>query len=507
MAGAIAAHPALERLGIEPVNSGACGRDWLPARSKTIASVSPVDGRELARVGLASEQDYDTLIAQAVGLFERWRMLPAPQRGQIVRDIGDELRKFKDDLGALVTLEMGKILAEGKGEVQEMIDIADFAVGLSRQLYGLTMPSERPEHRMYEQWHPLGVVGVISAFNFPVAVWSWNAFLAAVCGDCVVWKPSLKTPLTAIAVQKICDRVLERHGWRGVFSLIIGEDSVVGSRMLSDHRVPLVSATGSCRMGRVVAETVARRLGRTLLELGGNNGIIVMNDANLDLTLRAVLFGAVGTAGQRCTSTRRLFLQRGIAASMTEKLKASYAQVRVGDPLDESTLVGPLIDRQAVEGMQAALQRIRNEGGEIIFGGEELGGCYVRPALVKARPDMSILKEEVFAPILYLIEFDTLDQAVQWHNDVPQGLSSAMFTTNLISAETFLSARGSDCGIANINIGTSGAEIGGAFGGEKDTGGGRESGSDSWKAYMRRQTVTINWSDELPLAQGIKFQI
>jgi aldehyde dehydrogenase (NAD+) len=402
---------------------------------------------------------------------------------------------------------MGKILAEGRGEVQEMIDIADFAVGLSRQLYGLTMPSERPQHRMYEQWHPLGIAGVISAFNFPVAVWSWNALIAAVCGDCVLWKPSLKTPLTAIAVQKICDRVFERHGWRGVFGLIIGEDSTIGKRLLEDRRIPLVSATGSCRMGRIVAETVGRRLGRTLLELGGNNGIIVMHDANLDLALRAVLFGSVGTAGQRCTSTRRVFLQRGIAEEMTRKLKSAYGQIRIGNPLDETTLMGPLIDRQAVEAMRAALERIRAEGGELLYGGDDLGGCYVRPALVKAHPAMPILKEEVFAPILYLIEFDTTEQAIEWHNNVPQGLSSAMFTTNLISAETFLSARGSDCGIANINIGTSGAEIGGAFGGEKDTGGGRESGSDSWKAYMRRQTVTINWSDELPLAQGIQFEI
>jgi L-aminoadipate-semialdehyde dehydrogenase len=508
MADTITGQPVLERLGIEPENNGACGREWIGGSSSaTIASVNPADGRELARVRLASAQDFETVVAQAAEVFERWRMLPAPKRGQIIREIGDELRQFKDDLGALVTLEMGKILAEGKGEVQEMIDVADFAVGLSRQLYGLTMPSERPQHRMYEQWHPLGVVGVISAFNFPVAVWSWNAFLAAVCGDCVLWKPSLKTPLTAIAVQKICDRVLERHGWRGVFGLIIGNDSVVGKRLLEDGRIPLVSATGSCRMGRIVAETVARRLGRTLLELGGNNAVIVMNDANLDLAVRAVLFGAAGTAGQRCTSIRRLFLQSGIATEMTAKLKSAYAQIRVGDPMDESTLMGPLIDRQAVDTMQAALDRIRAEGGEILWGGEDLGGCYVRPALVKARPEMPILNEEVFAPILYLIEFDTIDHVLQWHNDVPQGLSSAMFTTNLISAETFLSARGSDCGISNINIGTSGAEIGGAFGGEKDTGGGRESGSDAWKAYMRRQTVTINWSDELPLAQGIKFPI
>ena len=508
MAGTVTGHAVLEKLEILAENPGACAQAWLPCEGAlSIASVNPADGAELARVRLASAREYEAVVTQATEVFERWRMLPAPQRGQIIREMAIELRSAKDDLGTLVTLEMGKILAEGKGEVQEMIDIADFATGLSRQLYGLTMPSERPRHRMLEQWHPLGLVGVISAFNFPVAVWSWNAFIAAVCGDCVIWKPSLKTPLTAIAVQKICDRVLERHGWRGVFSLIIGEDSVIGQRLIEDRRIPLVSATGSCRMGRIVGETVARRLGRTLLELGGNNGVIVMNDANLDLAARAVVFGAAGTAGQRCTSIRRLFLQRGIAADLTARLKAAYAQIRIGNPLDPSTLMGPLIDRAAVDAMQAALARIRAEGGEILSGGDDLGGCFVRPALIKAHPGMPILKEEIFAPILYLIKFDTLDHALAWHNDVPQGLSSAMFTTNLISAQMFLSPLGSDCGIANINIGTSGAEIGGAFGGEKDTGGGRESGSDAWKSYMRRQTVTVNWSDELPLAQGIKFPI
>ena len=508
MAGTLTGHAVLEKLGILAENPGACAREWMPCEGgSTMPSVNPADGAELARVRLASASEYESVVTQAAEVFERWRMLPAPQRGQIVREMGDELRRAKDDLGALVTLEMGKILAEGRGEVQEMIDIADFATGLSRQLYGLTMPSERPRHRMLEQWHPLGLVGVISAFNFPVAVWSWNAFIAAVCGDCVIWKPSMKTPLTAIAVQRICDRVLERHGWRGVFSLIIGEDSVIGQRLTEDRRIPLISATGSSRMGRIVGEIVARRLGRSLLELGGNNGVIVMNDANLDLATRAVLFGAAGTAGQRCTSIRRLFLQRGIAADLTARLKSAYAQIRIGDPLDPATLMGPLIDRAAVEAMQRALDRIRAEGGEIIYGGEHLGGNFVRPALVKAHPEMPILKEEVFAPILYLIGFDTLEQALNWHNDVPQGLSSAMFTTNLISAQMFLSPFGSDCGIANVNIGTSGAEIGGAFGGEKDTGGGRESGSDAWKSYMRRQTVTVNWSDELPLAQGIEFEI
>jgi len=498
----------LDRLGIRAVNSGASAGEWMDTPgAKELISLSPIDGSEIARVRLAGSAACERVIAKSVETFERWRMEPAPRRGLIVREIGDELRRVKDDLGALVTLEMGKIVAEGRGEVQEMIDVADFAVGLSRQLYGLAMHSERPGHRMYEQWHPLGVVGVISAFNFPVAVWSWNALIAAVCGDCVVWKPSHKTPLAAIAVQNVCDRVLERHGWKGVFSLLIGESREVGDRLLNDRRVPLISATGSTRMGRIVAETVGRRLGRTLLELGGNNGIIVTADANPDLVVRAALFGAVGTAGQRCTTLRRLFLDRRISATLTERLIAAWKQVRIGDPLDPDNIMGPLVDREAVDTMMRALERIRLEGGEVLYGGRELGGCYIEPAIVRAKPEMPILQEEVFAPILYVIEYDHLDHAIRWHNDVPQGLSSAIFTTNLIAAETFLSHRGSDCGIANVNIGTSGAEIGGAFGGEKDTGGGRESGSDSWKAYMRRQTVTVNWSGELPLAQGINFPV
>ena len=501
----------LARLGIEPVNSGACYGPWIeqPAGGELI-SYSPNDGSPIAAVRMASAEDYERVVASAVEVFERWRMFPAPKRGEIVRQIGDELRRAKDDLGALVSLEMGKILAEGRGEVQEMIDMADFAVGLSRQLYGVTMTSERPRHRMYEQWHPLGVVGVITAFNFPVAVWAWNALIAAVCGDCVVWKPSSETPLTAIAVQKIVNRVLERNGWLGVFNLVIGRGSEVGERLLADRRIPLISATGSCAMGRRVAEVVGRRLGRTILELGGNNGVIIMEDADLDLTLRAVLFGAIGTAGQRCTTIRRLFLQRSIAARFTESLIAAYRQIRIGHALDERTLMGPLVNRQAVADMMAGIERARGEGGELLYGGRPLdlpGGCYVEPALIRARPDMPILREELFAPVLYLIEFDDLEQAIRWHNDVPQGLSSAIFTRNLIAAETFLSPCGSDCGIANVNIGTSGAEIGGAFGGEKDTGGGREAGSDAWKAYMRRQTVTINWSSELPLAQGIRFEL
>jgi aldehyde dehydrogenase (NAD+) len=472
-----------------------------------VVSYNPATGAELGRVPLASAEDYETIVTRAHTVFERWRMLPAPKRGEIVREIGDELRKSKQELGRIVTLEAGKIVAEGQGEVQEMIDVADFACGLSRQLYGLSMHSERPGHRMYEQWHPLGVVGIISAFNFPVAVWSWNALIALVCGDTVIWKPSLKTPLCAVAVQEICDRVLDRHGWKGVLNLVIGKDDVIGERLIRDKRVPLISATGSTRMGRHVAHVVAERLGRSLLELGGNNGVIVMDDADPDLVVRAVLFGAVGTAGQRCTSIRRLFLQKGIAAKIKEKLIAAYRQVRIGDPADPATLMGPLIDEAAVDGMMRGLATIQEQGGKILTGGKVLNGCFVEPTIVQARPDMAVLKEELFAPVLYLVEFDTLDQAIAWHNDVPQGLSSAIFTANLASAETFLSTRGSDCGIANVNIGTSGAEIGGAFGGEKDTGGGRESGSDAWKAYMRRQTVTVNWSGQLPLSQGIKFDI
>jgi len=472
-----------------------------------VVSHNPATGSELGRVPLASIAGYEAVIAKASATLERWRMLPAPQRGEIVRQIGEELRAAKDDLGKLVSLEAGKILAEGRGEVQEMIDIADFACGLSRQLYGLSMHSERAGHRMYEQWHPLGVVAVISAFNFPVAVWSWNALIAMVCGDTVVWKPSLKTPMCAVAVQKICDRVLERNGWTGVLNLVIGTDEVIGERLIRDRRIPLISATGSTRMGRHVAQVVAERLGRSLLELGGNNGLIVMDDADPDLVVRAVLFGAVGTAGQRCTSIRRLFLQKGIAKAVTERLTAAYGQVRIGDPLDPETLMGPLIDEAAVDAMITGLAAIQAQGGEILTGGKRLHGCFVEPTLVKSHPEMPALQEELFAPVLHLIEFDQIDQAIAWHNAVPQGLSSAIFTTNLMSAETFLSVRGSDCGIANVNIGTSGAEIGGAFGGEKDTGGGRESGSDAWKAYMRRQTVTVNWSGGLPLAQGIKFEL
>ena len=483
----------LSRLGIETVSAGG------------FVSVSPIDNAELARLRPHTRQDLEAAIAKAEAAFAQWRMVPAPQRGLIVREMGEALRQHKDDLGLLVTLEAGKILAEGRGEVQEMIDIADFAVGLSRQLYGLTMHSERPGHRMYEQWHPLGVMGCITAFNFPVAVWSWNALLAAVCGDCVIWKPSEQTPLTAIATHNICRNVLRRHGWEEIFQLVIGPVAEVGEPMLQDRRLPLISATGSCAMGRHVAGQVGQRLGRTLLELGGNNAVIVMNDANLDLATRGIVFGAVGTAGQRCTSLRRLLVQKGVKPELMARLQKAYGQVRIGDPLEAGTLMGPLINARAVERMQQGLKEIQAQGGEIVYGGKHLHGNYVEPALIQAPRDLPLMQEEIFAPILYVVEFDSLDEAIAIQNGVPQGLSSAIFTTNVISSETFLSHRGSDCGIANVNIGTSGAEIGGAFGGEKDTGGGRESGSDAWKAYMRRQTVTVNWSSELPLAQGIQF--
>jgi aldehyde dehydrogenase (NAD+) len=499
----------LRRLGLGGTISGAGAAAWVPRPSGgELASISPIDGGEIARIRMAGEQDYDLVVQEALEAFQKWRTVPAPVRGLMVRDLGEELRKQKEELARLVSLEMGKILPESRGEVQEMIDICDFAVGLSRQLYGLSMHSERPGHRMFEQWHPLGPVGVITAFNFPVAVWSWNAVLAAVCGDAVVWKPSPETPLCALAVHQICRRVMERHSCQGIFSVVVGEVAAVGERMLQDRQVPLVSATGSCRMGRRVAEVVGGRLGRTLLELGGNNGVIVMNDADLELALRAVVFGAVGTAGQRCTSIRRLFLQRDIAEKLTGRLQDAYKQVQIGDPMDNRTLMGPLVNRKAVEDMRSGLKQVREQGGEVLYGGGSLdrkGGCYVEPTLVRAKPDMPMLQHELFAPVLYMVEFSELEEAIAWHNNVPQGLSSAMFARDLMAAETFLSARGSDCGIANINIGTSGAEIGGAFGGEKDTGGGRESGSDSWKSYMRRQTVTINWSGQLPLAQGIRF--
>ncbi len=498
----------LNQLGLKEINSGACGRAWIDAPGgETLVSINPSTGDAIAAVKAASVADYDRIVDDSVEAFREWRMWPAPKRGEVIRQLGEALRAKKEALGALVSLEMGKIRAEGEGEVQEMIDICDFAVGQSRQLYGLSMHSERPGHRMYEQWHPLGAIGIISAFNFPVAVWSWNAALAAVCGDTVVWKPSEETPLTAVAVQNICNEVMAANGCPGLFTLAIGTGATVGERMTDDHRLPLVSATGSTRMGRTVGQKVQARFGRPLLELGGNNAIIVMDDADLELVTRAVLFGAVGTAGQRCTSTRRLLMQKGIAPRLTERLVQAYGQVKIGDPLAEGTLMGPLINQRAVDTMMSALDEVRAQGGEILCGGTAIDGpgFFVNPTLVRATARMDILKHETFAPILYLLEVDDLEQALHLHNDVPQGLSSAIFTTNLRSAERFLSVAGSDCGIANVNIGTSGAEIGGAFGGEKETGGGRESGSDSWKAYMRRQTCTINYSTELPLAQGINF--
>jgi aldehyde dehydrogenase (NAD+) len=501
----------LKELGIEPVNPGACSGpgQWSPVEGRDmLVSVNPTTGEEIARVAQASEEDYEKVMAVATEAFKEWRMVPAPQRGLVVRDLGEALRAKKDALGKLVALEMGKIVHEGWGEVQEMIDICDFALGLSRQLYGLTMHSERPQHRMYEQWHPLGVVGVISAFNFPVAVWAWNSALAAVCGDPTLWKPSSQTPLTAVAVQNICNDVMKAHKLDGVFSLVIGKGSVIGEKLVNDRRIPLVSATGSCRMGYRIGKVVGERLGRTILELGGNNAIIVDETADIELAMRAVLFGAVGTSGQRCTSTRRVFLHKSIAGDFTERLVNAYRQVRIGDPLEENTLMGPLVNQAAIDDMMGALEQIKKSGGDILYGGNAIDrpGFYVEPTIVKAQHDWEIVHEETFAPILYLIEYDDFDEAIAWHNEVPQGLSSSIFTTNVLRSEQFLSHMGSDCGIANVNIGTSGAEIGGAFGGEKETGGGRESGSDAWKAYMRRQTNTINWSRELPLAQGIKFE-
>ena len=511
MATTTAVPSLLSKLQLQDVNSGACaGSDrWIAAEGgQPLVSFNPSTGEPIATVVQATADVYDRVVDEAVAAFSAWRMTPAPKRGELVRDLGNALRELKEPLGDLVSLEMGKIRAEGHGEVQEMIDICDFATGLSRQLYGLTMASERPAHRMMEQWHPLGVVGVITAFNFPVAVWSWNSAIAAVCGDPVVWKPAGPTPLCAVAVQHIANRVMADHGLAGIFTLVVGPGRAVGERMLGDRRLPLISFTGSTQVGEHVAATVAKRFGRTILELGGNNAIVVTEDANLDLATRAILFGAVGTAGQRCTSTRRIIAHRSIARELADRLVRAYGQVRIGDPLDTSTLMGPLVTRDAVDDMAAALERVRAEGGEILCGGgrrEDLGPQFVEPTIVRMPAQTAIVKTETFAPILYLLEYDSFDEAIALHNDVPQGLSSAIFTENMRRAEEFVSPRGSDCGIANVNIGTSGAEIGGAFGGEKETGGGRESGSDAWKAYMRRQTNTINWSTDLPLAQGIRF--
>jgi len=497
----------LRSLGIEQNNPGGWTGAALGGRGAPLESRSPHDGTLLGKVSLVGPDDYEAVIAAAQSAHADWRMVPAPQRGEIVRQFGDALRANKEALGDLVTLEMGKIRAEGHGEVQEMIDICDFAVGLSRQLYGLTMHSERPRHRMYEQWHPLGIVGIISAFNFPVAVWAWNAALAWVCGNVCVWKPSEKTPLTAIACQKIAHDVFAASGYdAGVSGLLIG-DAEIGARLAADRRVALVSATGSTRMGRAVGETVGARLGKSILELGGNNAIVVTPNADLDLALRAIAFGALGTAGQRCTTTRRVIAHDSIYDELKDKLRRVWETARIGDPLAEGNLVGPLIDEGSVDNVVAAVATVQEQGGTILCGGERLEGCYMKPALAEVAADLPIVKDETFGPLLYLMRYWTLDEAIAIHNDVPQGLSSAIFTRDMMEAETFLAHCGSDCGIANVNIGTSGAEIGGAFGGEKDTGGGRESGSDAWKAYMRRQTNTINWSTDLPLAQGISFDL
>jgi aldehyde dehydrogenase (NAD+) len=497
-------------LRIEAVSGVAYAVEFVDGPSgEAIASLDPTTGETLGTVWCAGEPDYERAVQSAQAAFERWRTVPAPRRGEIVRHLGDAFRQRKEDLARLISLENGKILSEARGEVQEVIDICDFAVGLSRQLYGRQMHSERPAHRLLEQWHPLGVVGIISAFNFPVAVPGWGWAIALVCGDTIVWKPSELTPLVSIAVQSIFHQVTRGTEAEGVFSLALGRGSVVGELLTADPRVPLIQATGSCRLGQRVAEVVGRRTGRAILELGGNNAVAVMDDADLGLALRAVVFGAVGTAGQRCTSTRRLILQRGIAASFIDRLVRAYGSVTIGDPLDAGTLMGPLISAEAVQRYLDGLATIRAQGGDIVCGGDVLDGpgFFVQPTVVRSAPSMAVCAEEIFAPILHVFEVDTLDEAIELNNSVPQGLSSGLFTTDLRAAERWLSAVGSDCGIANVNVGTSGAEIGGAFGGEKATGGGRQAGSDAWKAYMRRQTCTINYGSDLPLAQGVRFDV
>jgi aldehyde dehydrogenase (NAD+) len=501
----------LEKLSITDDNAGVFCGEWRGSGAK-IDKISPIDGQRLASVRTASDKDYETAITRAQEAFLKWRLTPGPVRGETVRRLGNALRDAKHELGQLVTLESGKIVAEGEGEVQEMIDICDLAVGQSRMLYGLTIQSERPNHRLMEQWHPLGIVAIISAFNFPVAVWSWNAALAAVCGDASVWKPSEKTPLTAIAVTKIAERVCREAGADpAIFTLLIGDRKTVGQKLADDRRIPLVSATGSVGMGLNVAKAVHGRLGRTIMELGGNNALIVAPSADLDMATQSIFFGAVGTAGQRCTSTRRVIVHESVADKVRKRLLAAYKSVPIGNPLEKKTLMGPLIDKNAVDMVQHSIQRFKDEGGEVLYGGERLegpqypGGCYMTPCLANAKPDFEIVQHETFGPLLYLMTYRDFDEAIAINNGVPQGLTSAVFTNDLREAEKFISAAGSDCGIANVNTGTSGAEIGGAFGGEKDTGGGRESGSDSWKSYMRRETNTINFSTELPLAQGIQF--
>lgn len=514
MNGAIHISEILERLAVKTDNPAwSTGTASGSVRGGTIASTSPVDGQHIASVGLATPDALDEVLDQAIAAFADWRHVPAPHRGEIVRQFGEELRKHKQDLGTLVSYEMGKSLQEGLGEVQEMIDICDFATGLSRQLYGLTMQSERLNHRMYEQWHPLGVVGIISAFNFPVAVWSWNAAIAWVCGNVCVWKPSEKTPITAVACQALVAGVLARNNMSEGISCLVQGGRALGERIAGDRRIALVSATGSTRMGKAVAALVASRLGKSILELGGNNAIVITKHADLDIALPAVVFGAVGTAGQRCTTTRRLIVHEDIYGMFKERLMSAYEQLRIGNPLDEKSHMGPLIDRDAVMRYEAAIAECKRQGGRFIVEGGVMegpgyeSGCYVKPCIAEVTPNMAVVAKETFAPILYIMKYRTLAEAIRVQNDVPQGLSSAIMTLNLREAEQFLAAGGSDCGIANVNIGTSGAEIGGAFGGEKETGGGRESGSDAWKAYMRRQTTTINYSDNLPLAQGIRFDL
>jgi aldehyde dehydrogenase (NAD+) len=504
----------LEQLGIQDQNKGtSTGVEWLSSTGEQLTVQSPVDGLSIAAVEQTDHTAYEAVLAKAAEAFAAWRLWPAPKRGEVVRQLGEALRAKKAALGQLVSYEMGKSLQEGYGEVQEMIDICDFAVGLSRQLHGLTMHSERPGHRMYEQWHPLGVVGIISAFNFPVAVWSWNAMLAWVCGDVCIWKPSEKTPLSAVACQQIITEVFRQNEVpEGVCNLVTGGREL-GEQLAADHRIALLSATGSTRMGKSVAAAVGARLGKTLLELGGNNAIIITPEADLKLAITGAVFGAVGTAGQRCTTTRRLIVHESIYDTVKQQLVAAYGQLRIGNPLDQQHHVGPLIDRAAVQQYLAAIAQCEAEGGRFIVEGAVLegagyeSGCYVKPCIAEARPDYAVVQQETFAPILYLLKYTTLEEAIAIQNGVPQGLSSAIMTLNLREAETFLSAAGSDCGIANVNIGTSGAEIGGAFGGEKETGGGRESGSDAWRNYMRRQTNTINYSTALPLAQGIRFEL
>jgi aldehyde dehydrogenase (NAD+) len=500
----------LDGLGVRETNSGVCCGDGAGATGEVqIHSTNPATGEPLPRVQTASAADYDRVVAKAHRAFANWRMVPPPRRGEVVRQIGDALRAHKSELGLLVTLETGKIRSEGEGEVQEMIDMCDFAVGLSRQLYGLTIGSERPNHRLFEQWQPLGPIGIITAFNFPVAVWAWNAMIAAVCGDTMIWKPSPQTPLCAIAIQKIVARIATENGCEGVFNLCVGGAGDIGERMLHDERLPLISATGSCRMGRRASEVVGGRLGRTILELGGNNAIIITPAAELELAIRATVFAAVGTAGQRCTTVRRLIVHESIHDEILERLIRAYRRVSIGEPWKDGVLMGPLVSEAAVESMLKAVESARQQGGEVVHGGRRLtrSGFFVEPTIIKARPEMPIVGVETFAPILYVMRYQALDEALAIQNSVEQGLTSAIFTNDLREAERFLSAAGSDCGIANVNIGTSGAEIGGAFGGEKASGGGREAGSDAWKAYMRRQTCTINFGRELPLAQGVRFDI